>query len=57
MNGISMIVLPMKYANDVYNLEFSSLKNTSLSTGNCNNIGNIDVIRLLTDMKNIANIY
>jgi hypothetical protein len=32
--GTSIIDLPVKYADVVYSFEFSSLKNTALSTGN-----------------------
>jgi hypothetical protein len=34
MKGISIRDFPRKYADVVYNFEFSSLKNTALSEGN-----------------------
>jgi len=42
----------VKYAAVVYNFEFSSLKNTSLSAGNYTNTGLRAPIKLLITKKN-----
>lgn len=52
-NGISTNDLPIKYENVVYNFEFSSLKNTSLSVENYNTTGNSEPIVKFIHNKNI----
>lgn len=53
-NGISTELLPMKYAAVVYSLEFSSLRNTSLSAGNYTITGFNAPIKLLITKKNMT---
>lgn len=50
-NGTSTNYLPIKYDNAEYNLEFSSLKNTSLSTANPKTTCIIQPIAKLTHKK------
>lgn len=51
--GISTNDFPIKYEKVVYNLEFSSLKNTSLSVANYNTTGNNELIVRFIQRKNI----
>lgn len=50
--GTSIIDLPMKYADVVYSFEFSSLKNTALSTGNEITVGIHADIKWFIQKKN-----
>ncbi len=52
-NGTSTNDFPIKYENVVYNFEFSSLRNTSLSVENYNTTGNSELNVIYEQSKNI----